>query len=157
MHRIIALAAVAVALTLTIPGSAFAQSADLAAEEQMIRQLDEQWVAAVAAKDPAAIAQFYAEDGAILPQGAALAEGRDAVAKVWSGFVGLKDFSLSFTPTKIEVASAADIAYDIGTYSLSFQGDQGPVHDDGKYVVVWKKVDGDWKVVADIFNSDGAM
>jgi hypothetical protein len=29
------------------------------------------------------------------------------------------------------------------------------VRDRGKYVVVWRKVRGDWKVAADIFNSDG--
>jgi hypothetical protein len=28
------------------------------------------------------------------------------------------------------------------------------VKDEGKYVVAWKKVDGAWKVAADIFNSN---
>jgi len=29
-----------------------------------------------------------------------------------------------------------------------------PLGDQGKYVVVWKKLHGEWKVLADIFNSD---
>lgn len=153
----IALALMALGATLAVPQWTMAQAADLAAEEQQIRKTDEQWVATVATKDPAAIAQFYTEDGAILPPGAPLAEGRDAIVKVWNGFVGMKDFSLTFAPSKISVASSGDMAYEIGTYTLGFQSDQGPVQDKGKFVVVWKKVDGAWKAAADIFNSNGAM
>jgi ketosteroid isomerase-like protein len=69
----------------------------------------------------------------------------------------LKAFALTFEPTRIAVAQAGDVAYDIGTYSLAFDGGQGPVRDRGKYVVVWRKVSGDWKVAADIFNSDGPV
>lgn len=58
-------------------------------------------------------------------------------------------------PTKIDVSSSGDMAYEIGTYSLNFHGDKGPVQDEGKYVVVWKNVGGAWKAAADIFNTNG--
>lgn len=132
-----------------------ARSAATAAEHR-IRAIDKKWVAAVATKDPKVVVAFYAEDGAILPPGAPLAEGHDAIAKVWQGFFQLEDFSLTFAPLKIDVASNADMAYEIGTYSLSFRGDKGAVRDNGKYVVVWKKEKGAWKAAADIFNSNGA-
>jgi uncharacterized protein (TIGR02246 family) len=125
-----------------------ARSADLEAERQQIRTLDEQWVAAVAKKDAAASAGFYAADGMIMPPGAPLAKGPEAIAKVWGGLFQLKDFSLSFEPVQIEIAEAADVAYDIGTYALAFTGEQGPVRDKGKYVVVWKMGDGSGMVVA---------
>lgn len=151
-------AAVAINLMLALgwPLPALAQTADLAAEEQNIQTLDEQWVATVAKKDAAATADFYAADGAILPPDAPLAQGREAIAAVWQSLYDLPDFQLTFAPTQIVVAQAGDVAYDIGTYSLGFSGDQGPVSDQGKYVVVWKRVDGAWKVAADIFNSNGA-
>jgi uncharacterized protein (TIGR02246 family) len=128
---------------------------DSKAEEQRIRDLDVKWVAAVAAKDAEATAAFYADDGRIMPQNAPASEGPAAVAEVWKGFFQLQDFALTFEPTHIAVAEAGDIAYDIGTYSLAFTGEKGPVQDVGKYVVVWKKVGGGWKVAADIFNSNG--
>ena len=146
---------VMLALTFVVAGAAPSLGADLAAEEQRIRELDAAWVAAVAAKDAKATAAFYADDGRIMPQNAPGAEGLDAVGEVWSGLFRLKDFALTFEPTHIAVAEAGDIAYDIGTYSLAFTSDQGPVQDLGKYVVVWKKVNGEWKVAADIFNSNG--
>jgi uncharacterized protein (TIGR02246 family) len=157
MLRLSGLVALFVGALMVVSQAASAQSVDLAAEEAAIRALDTDWVNAVAAKDAAGTAAFYAADGAIMPAGSPAAEGHDAVAAVWQSLFDLPGFALTFEPTLIEVGAAGDMAYDIGTYALDFEGDQGPVHDDGKYVVVWKKEDGVWKVAADIFNSNGAM
>lgn len=146
---------VVLALIFVVAGAVPSLGADLEAGEKRIRELDAAWVAAVAAKDAKATAAFYADDGRIMPQNAPAAEGSDAVGEVWNGLFQLKDFALTFEPTRIAVAEAGDVAYDIGTYSLAFTSDQGPVQDLGKYVVVWKKVGGEWKVAADIFNSNG--
>ena len=73
----------------------------------------------------------------------------------WQDFFAKSGFELKIEPAKITVAQAGDLAYELGVYELAFDGEQGPVRDRGKYVVVWKKVDGDWKAAADIFNSDG--
>lgn len=129
-------------------------AADLAAEEQRIRELDEQFVAAAQAGDVEAIRNLYATDGMIAPPNAPQAEGRAAVGEAWQTLLQAPGLQLQFQPTRIEVASAGDMAYDIGTYQLTTEGPEGPVSDEGKYVVVWVKEDGDWKVAADIFNSD---
>jgi uncharacterized protein (TIGR02246 family) len=131
--------------------------ADTSADEQKIRELDQKWVAAVQAKDAAASAAFYAADGALLAAGAPMAKGAAAVRAMWQQLLGMKNINLTFAPTDVVVSSGGDMAYDIGTYQLSFDSDKGPVKDVGKYVVVWKKVGTDWKVAADIFNSDGPM
>ena len=141
------------ALSAAAPGVA---RADMSADEQKIRELDKQWVAAVQAKDAAASAGFYAADGALLAQNAPIAKGSAAVAAAWQGLLAMKNIDLTFAPTEVTVSAGGDMAYDVGTYSLSFDSDKGPVKDMGKYVVVWKNVDGQWKVAADIFNSDGA-
>ncbi len=47
------------------------------------------------------------------------------------------------------------MAYDYGTYTFAFDGDKGRVIEKGKYIVVWKKIDGAWKVAADIYNDNG--
>ena len=148
---------VAIGVFAILPRPAMAQAPDLAAEEQQIRSTIEEWLAAIATKDADAIADFYTKDGAILPPGAPLAEGREAIAEVWAGLVGLEEFSLSFVPTKIDIAASADMASDVGTYSLGYASESGPVRDEGKYVVVWRKVDDTWKAAADIFNSNGAL
>jgi uncharacterized protein (TIGR02246 family) len=139
------------AVTLAIlPALAVAQGRD----EQAIRSLERQWVKLVADKNVAAIADLYAPGGTLMPPNAPLAEGREAITATWRGMVQSPGFALSFTPSRIDVARGRDMAVDRGTYRLTTQGASGPVEDRGKYVVVWRKVNGGWKVAADIFNSD---
>jgi ketosteroid isomerase-like protein len=75
---------------------------------------------------------------------------------MWAGLMGMPGFSLSFSPTKIDVAKSGDLAYDVGTFELKLNDANGsPTTMMGKYVVVWKKqADGHWKAAADIFNPD---
>lgn len=142
-------------LAALMAGTAVAQqSAGRDADEQRIRELDRQWVEAVQAGDFEKAGSFYAEDGLIMPPNAVQGEGTEAAAQFWKAVTELPNVAMDFGPTEIEVAEAGDMAYEIGTYRLSFDGDQGRVEDRGKYVVVWTKEDGEWKVAADIFNSD---
>jgi ketosteroid isomerase-like protein len=56
----------------------------------------------------------------------------------------------------VEVARSGDLAYAIGTYTLTMKDSQGkPIADRGKFMEVWKRQpDGKWKAVADTYNSD---
>lgn len=127
---------------------------DVAAEEQAIRDLDNQMLAAAAAKDAAAVAAFFAPDGRSMLDNAPAAVGTAAIAEAWGAMLQAPGATLTWTPTLIRVANAGDLAYDLGTYTFSFDGPDGRVTDTGKYVTVWTKVDGQWKIAADIGNSD---
>jgi uncharacterized protein (TIGR02246 family) len=129
-----------------------APTARAAGDEHVIRDLEARWVKAVAAKDVAWIANLYAPDGRLMPPNAKAAVGRDAVRAAWTAMLGTPGFALTFAPAEVRVAKAGDMASDIGTWEQP--GPDGKVGDQGKYVVVWKKLHGEWKVLADIFNSD---
>ena len=149
MRSVLVAAASAVLLSsLATPVSAQSQ------DEQAIRSLIQQWVKLVAAKNADAVAELYAPDAAIMPPNAPLAEGREAIAATWRSMMQAPGFQLTFAPTRIEVSKGGDMAMDRGTYRLMTQATSGAVEDRGKYVVVWRKVDGRWKAAADIFNSD---
>lgn len=127
---------------------------DAASIDRQIRDLIPQWLDAVRRKDAAAIAQFYAPSGRFMVPNAPIAEGREAIAGMWGHLLSLPGVSLTFGPTFIEASSTGDLAYEIGTYQLSFEKGGQRVDDRGKYVVVWKRIDGAWKAAADILNSD---
>jgi uncharacterized protein (TIGR02246 family) len=127
---------------------------DRAADAQRIRDLGTAWVAAVGAKDIAAIENFYAPDGLFMAPNAPPAQGRQAIGEAWRGLLELPGVVLTFGATRIEVSESGDLAYDVGIYALGFDSESGRVNDNGKYVVVWKKVEGEWKAAADIFNSN---
>jgi uncharacterized protein (TIGR02246 family) len=124
------------------------------AAEARIRELDRQWAAAVAARDTTTAVSFYAPDARFMVPNAPVASGADAIRSTWVGFLSLPNLSLTFEPTTIHVSDDATLAYDVGTYQLAFDGPNGRVEDNGKYLVVWEKRDGEWKVVADMINTD---
>ncbi|MCH6588727.1 MAG: DUF4440 domain-containing protein [Proteobacteria bacterium] len=127
---------------------------DPAAVEQAIRNLDKKWAGAVVRGDVATIVDLYAPDSVFFTPNAPPAEGPEAIGEAWKGIMSLPNVSLNFRPTRIDVAASGDLATDIGTYDLAFSGEDGRVRDEGKYVVVWKKINGEWKVLVDILNSN---
>jgi uncharacterized protein (TIGR02246 family) len=137
-------------------GVLFAQKLSGDADEQAIRKLDKEWSAAAQSKDAGKTIEYYSEDGSAFPFNAPIATGKEQIQKVWAGLMAMPGFWLNFGPTRIEVAKSGDMAYDVGTFELKFNDATGkPTTEIGKYVVVWKKqADKQWKVVADIFNTD---
>jgi uncharacterized protein (TIGR02246 family) len=127
---------------------------DKQVEEQAIRALEPRWREALTAKDSAAVRRFYAEDGFYLPQGSNGYEGPDQIGTRWAGELSGGKFELEREPRKIEVSDAGDMAYEVGTYKVSWdkpkERRQGKAA--GNYVTVWKKVGGEWKTAAYIWN-----
>ena len=129
-------------------------AADTGADEQAIRGNVDRWLKLIKAKDAAGIAALYAEDGAVMPPNAAIGKGRPAIQQTWTSMMRTPGFDLNIVPEQILVSSSGDMALDRGTYSLKIAPDGTTQTDTGKYVVVWRKIGGEWKAAADIFNSD---
>ena len=122
-----------------------------------IDALNTQWVTAFEARDFATIEVLMAPDALLLAPGAPPVQGAKAVVETWKAWGALPNVAVSFGATRVEVAASGDLAYDYGAYTFAFDSDQGPVNEIGKYIVVWKKIDGAWKVAADIFNNNGSQ
>ena len=78
-----------------------------------------------------------------------------------TGTAGIRSFfamlwpmgaSLVVTPSAVVVAASGDMATEAGTWT--FSAATPPLNDTGKYLVHWHKVNGSWKMVDDIWNSD---
>jgi uncharacterized protein (TIGR02246 family) len=124
------------------------------ADEQAIRGQVDRWLELVKAKDAAGIAALYAEDGAVMPPNAPIGKGRAAIQQTWASLMQTPGFALTFAPEQIVVSASGDMALDRGTYRLALAPHGTAQTDTGKYVVVWRKIGGEWKAAADIFNSD---
>jgi len=123
-----------------------------AQDEAAIRAAVKDWSSAAAAKDPEKFASFYADDAAVLLEGAPLISGKPGIIGALTPM--MKDdpnFALSFEPTKVEVAHSGDLAYETGTYQITTTDakTKKAIPTGGKYVVVWKKIGGTWKVAVD--------
>ena len=141
-------------LVLVVSGCA--QKVDVEAERATLRNADAEWSNAMGAKDVDGFVAAYAENGSILSPNTPILTGSEAIRQWASEMVANPGIAGSWQPTTVEVSTAGDLGYTIGTYEETRHDVQGnPVTDRGKYVGVWKKQpDGKWKVVVDIFNSD---
>lgn len=131
-----------------------ATQANAAADEQAVRAVNDRWLELIRNKDAVGISQLYAEDGAVMPQGEPIQRGREAIANWWGEMMAMPGYDLTFEEDLILFSSSGDMALDRGTYRFRATPASGPIEDAGKYVVVWRKIGNDWKVAADIFNSD---
>jgi uncharacterized protein (TIGR02246 family) len=124
--------------------------------ENRIRALDSEWSQAAQSKDVDKMVSYYSDDASAFPFNAPIATGKEQIRQLWSALMAKPGFSLSFAPTKIDVAKSNDLAYEAGTFELKMNDAQNnPTTTNGKYVVCWKKLSkGEWKVQFDIFNTD---
>ena len=125
-------------------------------DERAIRTADAECLKTFQNKDAGRAAGCYTDDASLLPPNLPPVAGRDGIRATWSVLFATPGFAIDWHITKIEVARAGDLAYTVYGYEMSMQGPDGkPFADRGKDLAVWKKQqDGQWKIVADTFNSD---
>jgi len=135
------LATATVLLALSTP--AFAQKAE-------IQKLNAQWVDLFNKGDFAGVAALYTTDAVVLPPDAGIVRGRAAIGAMW------KDIGTKVTEPRLTVVEVKRLsprtAREIGTFALKTKS-ANPQQLSGKYVVIWEKVAGGWKLSTDIWNS----
>jgi len=131
-----------------------APTVDLGAEAQAIRDLNVRFGEAAASKDAEAAVALYAADGVIMAPGADMAKGTEAIRAVWTELLKTPGLAVAVIPEQVDVAASGDLAADMGRLELAMDLPDGPAKEVLKYLVVWKKVDGQWKVAFDTWNAN---
>ena len=122
----------------------------LAQDKTAIEKLNERFSAAFVKGDIATVAEMYAEDAFLLPAGSSMVRGRSAIKSFWeNASEGIDNIKLTTVDVK---PLGADAAREIGR-SLHTKGSQ-PQEMTKKYVVIWQKAGGEWKLATDTWNSD---
>lgn len=130
---------------------------DAAAEAAAIEAVDQQLLAAARSHDAAAFAAVFAPDGLLLFPNRPIVRGQEAIQQAIAPDFAMPGFSVTWEQSDLMLAASGDLAVSNGTYHLTFSLPDGPVEDHGKYMTVWRKVDGEWRVAADMTNTDVPM
>ena len=127
-------------------------------DEATLRKLDEEWSKAAGAKDLEKTVSFYTDDALVMPPNIPVLQGKEAARAMWKGMFSVPGFGGGWKATRVEVAKSGDLAYVTGRYEISETDASGrALTDTGNYLEAWKKqADGNWKCVADMFNSEVA-
>lgn len=125
-----------------------AQSVDQVRSQ--IEQADRRFCEAIGNGDAeGAASNVYTADATILPPGAPIVRGRDAIVSFWRG--AAKELNLQQVQlSTVELTQAGDYVHQIGRAVLTLGGEQV----EGKYTVLWKQEDGQWKWHVDCWNLD---
>jgi uncharacterized protein (TIGR02246 family) len=126
---------------------------DLAADEQAIRELAARWQKALLERDAATQAAMFAEDGVSYHDGEEPLVGPAAILE-WEkkAVTTHPKAKITSTTKELRIAAAGDMAIQAGEGQLTDLGGSGEDHTVRKqrFVTVWKKVNGQWKVAHDI-------
>ncbi|MFZ1937688.1 MAG: nuclear transport factor 2 family protein [Terracidiphilus sp.] len=122
--------------------------------KMVLFDLDARFAKDVLERGGAAFADWFADDGVALNNGAAPLIGKVAIVKSanWSP----TDYQLTWTTTDAMMGPSGDMGYTWGHYEGRSKDSNGnPVLTSGRYITMWRKgADGTWKVVLDAGAND---
>jgi len=105
--------------------------------------------------DAAAVAALYTADARLLPPGAPMMSGTEAIRAFWQGAMNLGIKAATLETIDVESSGGGDLATEIGKFTLSIETPGGERSaQTGKYMVLWKRDAGIWKLQADIWNTN---
>jgi len=138
-----ALAAVSLACA---PGTA-----DTSADEAAIRGLVQSFNDHLKAQNDSALAAMYSADAVLMPPNMSRVTGTENIRQFWAQIWPLKA-TLTIIPASVRVSG--DLAVEEGNWTWSAPTPAGDQKDNGKYLVSWRKTDGKWRIVQDMWNGD---
>jgi len=118
----------------------------------IISSLSKNFESKFAQGDVAGIADFYTENGMLLPAGSDFVQGKQNIKDYWQFAIdmGIKGIKLEI----IEVEQHDNTAIEMSKYTL-YSSDNKEI-DHGKGVVIWKYENNTWKLHRDVWNSSVA-
>lgn len=98
------------------------------------------------------LSKLYAVDGALMPPDSGIIRGRPAIEAFWAQAQagGVQRIQLHLG----DVEADENLAVEVSTATLTVAGPDGSTSEvPVKYAVTWKRTNGRWELLVDIYNS----
>ncbi|HBE40421.1 MAG TPA: hypothetical protein DDW27_04325 [Bacteroidales bacterium] len=130
---------------------------DIRTEAEAIRKIQDQWEDATKTKNVDKYMSFFAPRAVVMNPNAPICIGLPSIRKsleIW--FSDTTNFLDTFEMTidTLEISSAGDLAYMRGHQKLNIGTAGGIVEVTDKWITIFRKINGRWKAIVDIWNSD---
>jgi ketosteroid isomerase-like protein len=131
-------------------------AADTSKEIEALRSIEDQFVEAARAGDIDKILSYYAPISVDMAYNVPISLDQQARRKaIESWFVSIDPKSVKNTTDDIQVSLSGDLAFTRGT---SYQkSPDGLTEFSGRWVSIYKKIDGNWKVIINIDHNDNPL
>jgi ketosteroid isomerase-like protein len=124
---------------------------DLAATRRVVEEKNRRFTEAHVTGDSVAMVDIFTQDARVLPPDSDPVIGRPAIEALTSQYLtfGITEFREETTA----FYGGEDLLIDEGTYIMVYGADS--TRESGKYLNVWKKEGGEWKVYSNMWNTNG--
>lgn len=123
---------------------------------QQLLRADGNWATVASeGKDVERIVSFWSDDATITPAGGPIISGKVAIRNFVEQNLATQGFHIGWRPEQASVSTDGTMGYTTGENTTTFPGADGRLATVvGRYVTVWRRdPPGEWKCVADIWNS----
>jgi ketosteroid isomerase-like protein len=135
-----------------VSGTPLLEAQTAASDSAALHERARQFSAAYVRGDADAMTELYTADAVLFPEQSAPITGHEAVRRYWTLAPRRRITRHVLMPARITVDG--EHAYDYGTFEIAGERDGtawGPFR--GKYVIVWRREGGSWRMHLDIWNS----
>jgi uncharacterized protein (TIGR02246 family) len=129
-------------------------AADTSADLANIKAKVLDWMAAYNAGDADGVAAMHAEDGVVMAPGAVTVVGRAAIRDfIAADIANSKAQGFVFTGDESsDGAIDGNTGWTVGTFAVT--DSSGATVGTGKYLTVYERINGEWQIIRDMWNSD---
>lgn len=118
---------------------------------QTINAANKAWLPAMERQDAAAVAEPYAEDGVFVAATGETAHGRNAIEQLMRDRFAKSGRVVGGTLVQDGTAAAGSMIYEWGHADLELAREgQAPAHVRGRYLTVWQRISGKWRIVRNL-------
>jgi ketosteroid isomerase-like protein len=140
------LTVIAASIMVFAAGCAHQAPVRLENERDRLNQRQEEFFAAQAARDAARTAALFSAGAVLHVANMPPVEGRSAIERFYGNMFGFLTGSTP-TPERMEIGAGGEMAYVLGSVRNEFRSPQGTSEHEGKYSMVWRKLEGEWMIV----------
>lgn len=123
---------------------------DTASLKKIIDNKNNQFTQAHITGDTSFLNNIFTRDARVLAPNSKIVTGRSAIALVNLAYInfGITEFREETTA----LYGNGDYLINEGTYFMKYGANN--IIDKGKFINIWKKIDGDWRLYSNIWNTD---
>lgn len=128
-----------------------AAATDHSTDARTIIALDSGWMRQVMAKNVDSLMTYYSPDAVSYGFGSAPSIGIGQVRALYTDMVKSAVTDPKIESNEVKFSDDGSMAFDHGTFAMTTTPPGGkPSRANGAYLNVWKKIDGGWKLVAEM-------
>jgi ketosteroid isomerase-like protein len=123
-------------------------------ELQLIRKADQALLTAENQRNLVAAMHYIAAEAIYHPPNAPPVVGQEEIRKFYLDWFKIPYAGIFRDSDSIVVASSGELAYLIGNSHIDLKSDTGIHRIEGKYITIWRKVNGQWLCAAVSWNGN---